>query len=232
MESSERSKSVIELGKRLVDHLALSDDLLAQWMAHDIAERMDAVERAGPEAPTWLREECAKSITTLWAHRHELPPHLRAFRELEPLIQTLVSLDVDKGEDYRYFGSTLRGAAIDDTEGETKEWLNLAFDLDYSARVLIQHALRSAGSTAVSKTAPWVEAALNAGVDVAAEQIALKLLLDDFYDSAETECIVQKALGDKIDRLERFAKLANTVAADMRKQRDSANSSGPIRPDE
>lgn len=232
MESSERSKSVLELGKRLVDHLALSDDLLAQWMAHDIAERMDAVERAGPVAPTWLRVECAKAITTLWSHRHELPPHLRAFRELEPLIRTLVSLDVDKGEDYRYFGSTLRGAAIDDTEGETKEWLNLAFDLDYSARVLIQHALRSAGSTAVSKTTPWVKAALNAGVDVAAEQKVLKLLLDDFYDSTEAECIVQKGLREKIDRLESFAKLANTVAAEMRKQLNPAKNAGLIRPDE
>ncbi|MNY74578.1 hypothetical protein D3C86_2136400 [compost metagenome] len=60
----------------------------------------------------------------------------------------------------------------------------------------------------------------------------LKLLLDDFYDSTEAECIVQKALREKIDRLESFAKLANTVAADMRKQLNPAKNTGLVRPDE
>ena len=42
MESLDRSKAVIDLGKKLVAELKLGDDMMAQWMAHFIAERMDA----------------------------------------------------------------------------------------------------------------------------------------------------------------------------------------------
>ena len=38
-----RSEAVIELGKKLVAQLDADDDLLASWMAHDIAARMEAV---------------------------------------------------------------------------------------------------------------------------------------------------------------------------------------------
>lgn len=34
MESLDRSKAVIELGKRIVAGLTLGDDVTAQWMAH------------------------------------------------------------------------------------------------------------------------------------------------------------------------------------------------------
>lgn len=217
MESHARSKAVLELGKRLVTQLNLGDDLLAQWMAHDIAARIDSVERA-PEAPTSTRDECAKSILALWEHRNGLPPHLRAFRELEPLIRTLVALDVDKGGDNRYVPSVLRGAALDDEDAATKEWLELAFGLDYSARLLIQYALRSAGATAASEAEPWVEAALSAGLDPVAERHVVKFVLGKSHDEDDAKGILQDSLRDKIAKLESFAQLASSVAAELRVQ--------------
>ena len=46
MESLDRSKAVIELGKRIVAGLTLGDDVTAQWMAHLVAEKISAAENA------------------------------------------------------------------------------------------------------------------------------------------------------------------------------------------
>lgn len=66
MQSSTHSKAVLELGKRLVAKLGLADDLLGQWMAHDISARIDAIESNPVQATSAMRDECAKAILTLW----------------------------------------------------------------------------------------------------------------------------------------------------------------------
>jgi hypothetical protein len=222
MESPARSEAVLELGKRLVAQLELGDDLLAQWMAHDIAARITAVEQAGSNAPTSMRDECTKSILALWEYRNELPLHLRAFRELEPLVRTLVALDVDKGDDYRYFRTALRDAALDHADAATKEWLELAFGLDYSARVLIQYALRSASANAASKAKSWVEVALSAEVDPVAERHVVEFVLGNSRSADDAKDKLQEGLRDKIAKLESFAQLASTMAAELRDQLESA----------
>lgn len=218
MESPDRSKAVLELGKRLVAQLDHGDDLLAQWMAHDIAARIDAVERAGTNASASARHECTRSILALWEHRNVLPPHLQVFRELEPLLRTLIALDVDNGDNYRFFRTALRDAALDDTEAVAKEWLELAFGLDYSARVLIQFALRTAGASAASKAKPWIEAAISAEVDPVAEQYLVEFVMGDSRPTDDSKGVLQESLRDKIDRLESFAHLASTIAAKLRVQ--------------
>ncbi|APQ14536.1 hypothetical protein BJP27_18100 [Pseudomonas oryzihabitans] len=216
---------MIELGKRLVTQLDLDGDLLAQWMAHDISARIDAIERASPEASISARDECAKSILTLWEHRNVLPSHLRVFKDIDPLIRTLTSLDVDHGDDYRYFRPILREAALEQTDSEMNKWLELAFGLDYSARILIQYALRSAGESAASKARPWVEAAMKAGVDPLAERQTVDYLLERWCsikddDEDEEKAILQEALRDKISKLENFAQLASAIATQLRDQLD------------
>lgn len=213
MESPDRSKAVVELGKRLVAQLKLGDDLLAQWMAHDIATRINAVENAAtPAALRSAQDECAKSILALWAHRNELPSHVRPFKELEPLLRTLVSLDVDR-EDYRYFRPILREAALDDDDDpKAKEWLELAVHLDYSARLLIQFALRAAGAAAASKASPWVKAAMEAGTDPVLERHAVAFVLHD----EDSKAAQQSLLREKVEKLEAFVTLAAGVAAQLR----------------
>lgn len=227
MESADRSKAILELGKRLVAQLDLDGDLLAQWMAHDISARIDAIERASPEASISARDECAKSILTLWEHRNLLPSHLRVFKDLDPLIRTLTSLDVEHGDDYRYFRPILREAALEETDPEMNKWLELAFGLDYSARVLVQYALRSAGESAASKARPWVEAAMMAGVDPLAERQTIEFLLEQWRNikdegegEGEEKAILQEALRDKISKLENFAQLASAIAGELRDQLD------------
>lgn len=228
MESTAHSKAILELGKRLVTQLDLDGDLLAQWMAHDISARIDAIERASPEASASARDDCARSILTLWSHRNELPSHLRVFKDIDPLIRTLAALDVENGDDYRYFRPILREAALDETDPAMNKWLELALGLDYSARVLIQYALRSAGASAASKARPWVEAAMKAGVDPLVERQTIEFLLerwrsikDEDEDEDEEKAVLQEALRDKISKLENFAQLASAIATELRDQLDS-----------
>ena len=56
--------------------------------------------------------------------------------------------------------------------------MELAFSLDYSARVLIQHALQSAGTAAASQAQPWVEASLKAGVEAEPDRQTIDFLLE------------------------------------------------------
>ncbi|MET3479461.1 hypothetical protein [Variovorax atrisoli] len=216
------SKAVVALGKRLVAQLKQSDDLLAQWMAHDIAARMEAVEAAtSAEARCLAEDRCAKSILSLWKHQNELPPHLRPFRELESLVRTLVSLDVDIEGKHRYSQSILREAALHDTaDPEMKQWLELAIGLDYSARLLIRYALQAAGATAAARASPWLEAAMKAGSDPALERHVIKFVLPAFPDDEEVRAEQQASLQEKIEKLDAFATLATGLAAHLRTQLD------------
>src|SRR5260221_8606675 len=111
MASLSRSKAVLELGKRLVAQFEDKGDLLAAWMAHMIAERIHAAETAAPQDKAAAEEGCAKAILELWHHREALPQRVRPLRELEPVLRTLQSLDVDHAH-YRYYPNALEAVEI------------------------------------------------------------------------------------------------------------------------
>jgi hypothetical protein len=211
------SKAVLELGKRLVAQLGAGDDLLASWMAHDIAQKIEDVEKASAETKIVARDACAKAILEVWRYRGTLPEHLRPLGELEPVIRTLASLDVDR-TDHRYYPQALREAATASADGASKEWLELATGLDYTARLLIQFALRSAAHHAASEAEPWIELATQAAADEGAEGPVVKIILErgDATEGSGDEH--NAALRDKLARLEGFAELAASRASDLRAQ--------------
>lgn len=222
MVSLTRSKAVLELGKQLVSQLDANDDLLASWMAHDIAQRIESAEKVPPEGKVAAQDACAKAILELWRYRSAVPRHLRPLGELEPVLRTLASLDVER-TDYRYYPQTLRKAATADADEVTKQWLELAIGLDYTARLLIQYALRSAAHRAASQAEAWVELALQAGVDEGPEGIIVKFILGDDEAGEVSEDKQNAALRDKLSRLESFADLAASLAKDLRAQLSSDN---------
>lgn len=80
MESLDRSKAVIELGKRIVAGLKLGDDVTAQWIAHMVAEKISAAEHASEDMRDAAIAECVDVVLKLWAHRYTLPPYMRPLR--------------------------------------------------------------------------------------------------------------------------------------------------------
>jgi hypothetical protein len=76
--------------------------------------------------------------------------------------------------------------------------------------------LRSAGQHAASQAAPWVELARHAGADEGAERIVVRFILEN--EDAESVSKGDTSLRDRLSRLENFANLAQSVAAELRAQ--------------
>jgi hypothetical protein len=209
---------VLELGKRLVSQLDVADDLLASWMAHYIAQRIREAEDGPNEAKAAATDSCAKSILEMWEHRCTLPDQVRPLRDLEPVLRTLAALDVDQTQ-YRYYPEVLREAEMANADDGAHKWLKLARDLDFSARVLMQFALRSAAQNAASQAEPWVKLAVDAGAGEHAERTVVRFILDNEDDGKMSAG--ESVLKDTLTRLESFVDLAQAVAAALRAQLDS-----------
>ena len=210
-----RSSAVLELGKKILAELEGQDDLLTSWIAHYIAQRIEEAQNASAETKRAAEDFCANAILELWRYRSCLPKHLRPFGELEPIQRALASLDVDD-IDYRYYALILLEAAAADVEIETKQWLELAFGIDYSARLLIQSALRAAAQRAVSQAEPWVDLARCAGAEEGVESVIVNFVRGG---DIETEAIgyrQHEELLGRVSRLEGFAELAMLLAKDLR----------------
>jgi len=214
MESHARSNAIIELGKLLVVQLELGDDLLAQWLAHDLAEHLRAVDQVEGEALIVARERCVRAILLLWDRRSVFPLRLRPFRALEPLMRTLASLDLEEKRN-RFLPSSMVEAEIKDATPVAKQWLELSIGLDYTARVLIRYALNAAAANAVADALPWVELAKQASLELVPEAPIVQFVLhgngEASLDQAEHE-----RLRIQIEKLEAFTHLAGDVAAELR----------------
>lgn len=218
---SARCEATLELGRKLTKELGLdqSVDTLGRWMAHYIAELIQNAEKASAEERTVKMQACCDAILNLWKHQHTLPNGKRPFEELEPLLRTLESLDPEV-DTPRYFRS--RRDAVDDAEesDETKSWLKLIDDLDYSARILIRYCLTQAAQTALNKSVEWVTLAESAGADKTAEYPLIQVISDEdsmlkASDPGEKE---RKRIEDRIERLEAFAKMAMAVASELQQE--------------
>ena len=215
-----RCEATLELGRKLTKELGLepSVDTLGRWMVHYIAELIQDAEKASTEERSAKMQTCCDAILKLWAHRHTLSNGKRPFEELEPLIRTLASIDPEY-ERSRYF-DWIR-ARDDDTEesDETKSWLKLIDDLDYSARILIRYCLTQAAQTGLDKSMEWVALAEAADVDEIAESPLVRLIFeeDSLLKVSNPDEKLRQKIEDRIERLEEFAKMAVEVAAELRR---------------
>ena len=214
MESLDRSKAVIELGKRIVAGLKLGDDVTAQWMAHLVAEKISAAE----DAPETVRDaavaECV-DVKKLWAHRYTLPPYMRPLRELGPLLCTLNSLGVNETDELRFFSRPPSSEELEGATEDEKKLFEFAIGIDYAARELLRHALCVAAERSADVVKPWLDEAVKGSLDASVELRISRFVAEGLLKSQEKA--KQKAIRDRIARLENFAKATLSLAGDMRK---------------
>lgn len=215
MESLDRSKAVIELGKRIVAGLKLGDDVVAQWMAHLIAEKISAAEHAPDDIKDAAVAACVESILKLWANRYALPPYMRPLRELDPLLHTLKSLSLDEADGYRYFSRAPRDEELDGATGDEKRLFEFAIGIDHSARELIRYVLGVAAERSADSVRLWLEEAVKGGLDVNVELSVSTFVADSLLRAKEEA--QQRAMLKRIERLESFANAALALAGEMRK---------------
>ena len=214
MESLDRSKAVIELGKRIVAGLMLGDDVTAQWMAHLVAEKIFAAEDASETVRDSAVAECVDVILKLWAHRYTLPPYMRPLRELDPLLRTLNSLGVNEADELRFFARPPTSEELEGASEDEKELFEFAIGIDQAARELIRYALSVAAERSVSVVNPWLEEVVKGGLEATVELRVSRFVAGGLLKSKEQA--KQQAMLDRIGRLESFAEAAMFLAADMR----------------
>ena len=220
-----RSDPILKLGKKFVEELGLgqSTDTLSRWMAHDLALQLDELEKSEGEDRTVRSEIIKNSILALWKHRSELPKGKRPFESLEPILNALESLDPENDVP-RYFRSARSSTRNDEELDETKNWLDLAEGLDYTAKMLISYCLVSAAGSAIDKSKTWVDLAEAAGIGSPERDIVRflsnnKRLLEG-EDLASKE---KELLSNRLAKLEWFIEMSAGLADDLRKQLNSAS---------
>jgi hypothetical protein len=215
MESLDRSKAVIELGKRIVAGLKLGDDITAQWMAHLVAEKISAAEDAPETVRDAASAECVDVILKLWAHRYTLPPYMRPLRELDPLLRTLNSLGINGADELRFFARPPSSEEFEGATEDEKTLFEFAIGIDHAARELIRHALSVAAERSIDVVKPWLEEAVKGRMEATVELRISSFVAEGLLESQEKD--KHQAMLDRIDRLENFAKAALFLAGDMRK---------------
>lgn len=215
MESLDRSKAVIELGKRIVAGLKLGDDVTAQWIAHLVAEKVSAAEHASETARDAAVAECVDVILKLWAHRYTLPPYMRPLRELDPLLRTLNSLGVNEEDELRFFARPPSSEELEGATEDEKKLFEFAISIDRVARELIRHALSVAAERSVEVVKPWLEEAFKGSLEATVELRISRFVAEGSLKGQEKG--KQQAMLDRIDRLESFANAALFLAGEMRK---------------
>lgn len=166
-EPSERYTAIIQLGKKLVEELELNNsvDTLGRWMAHHIAELIYDAENTTNETMRIAKQfEIRDSVWAFWANRYELPFGNKPFKELEPILRALESLDPENQQP-RYFFPNLGLTNREKESTETQKWLKVAENIDSSSKILIDYCLSLAAENSIDKSQEWVELAQKAGLD-------------------------------------------------------------------
>ena len=224
MEALPRFDEVVALGRKLVDELDKGPrvDTLSRWMAHYVAELIDAAENAPSEERAASRRECFDTVLELWNHRPDLPGGRRPFEDLEPVARALESLD-PSNETPRFFATARRGVADVEEGPQTRTLLEFVDSVDSAARIIIVHALADAARSALDKSRDWVALAEEAGrnprfVGIVTSFVAREGRRDDHAEQVERN---RELLIDRIKQLESFCKLTAVVSDDLRQRLDA-----------
>ncbi|MDP2244731.1 hypothetical protein [Pseudomonas sp.] len=216
MELLARSKFVIALGKRIAASLAEDEDLVSEWMAHLIAERIDAVEQAPPEDKAAAEEACVQEILRLWSHRYAAPHRMNPLKDIEPIARALGALDPESTA-YRYNPDAL-GLANDEDCKNPNDWLKLALQVDRVSKDLIHFSLQKGAQEALASTEfqTALGEAVNGNADTALEVRLASFLLDIGETKAQLARAGEKIYRERIAHLERFASLAMLLAEQLK----------------
>ena len=222
MEQSKQFKCILDLGKRLVKELDLSQstDTLGRWMTHHVAELIEQTEKANGKDRVRLKEYCRKEILALWQHINVLPQGSNPFSDLQPILLTIRALDPEN-QAYFYHQQVQEAASDSKLPESAKEWLKLSLGLDHSARLLISVCLRNAEALASEEYSEWIslsENTLDQEFDLPLINVVQKLhsKTEEEQDSEQEAKKAQlRKLEDQQGRLRGMVRMAKLLADEL-----------------
>lgn len=155
MEKSEAFDKVTRLGKLLVKELSMesSSDTLGRWMAHYIAGKMEEAANAEGKAKQDAEQVCADTILQLWNHRWKMSSGIQPIKSFHEIFQTLSAMVPANKQSYYYRYQDEDASPSDNSQ------LNMARELDASARTAIEYLMSEVATEVASADLPdWIEA--------------------------------------------------------------------------
>ncbi len=198
-------------------------DTLGRWMAHHVAELIQAADTASGDDRVKKMQACREAILDLWSHRHELPDGTRPFERCEPVLRALESLDPEGTP--RYYRAVKAPRDQAESEGEGLALHDLVEGLDYSAKVLMRYFIAEEARVGLGDAVEWL--ALSAAADcepgIVEPSVVGVLLEESNLQSGEPQNAEGlRRLEDRLARLEGFVALASVLVADLRPMVEAA----------
>ncbi len=205
-EELKRSSDVLELGKLLVKALDLDQtvDTLGRWMAHHVAELMQAVEEAEGREKADIEDRCRNAILELWEHINFFPRGHRPFADVEPLLTVIRSLDPDNSA-YFYHSEAQTLLSSSEMDEGTRQWMELAQGIDYSARLLVSMCLQKAAGDLVEDKREWFDLVESLDADIPMTRL-VRVIIDGKKQTEEQKKVekITKSVDFLKDRRERL----------------------------
>lgn len=213
---------VINLGKLLVQELGIEagNDTLSRWMAHYVAEQIEAAENATGNKKSKAEQRCFETVLKLWHHQSSLPNGRRPFESFEPILNVLNKLDPDSPLPFfcSPFNSTFNKTndAPEPENENVQAWLDNVLKIDSAARVLIDFALKQAVNNASDeKTIAWLKNTVGLpSVEISFVDHILSADQKDIKNKEALEKVRQdqeERLKSKIEKLDAFSKVSSSL---------------------
>ena len=205
MESLETQQSVINLGKRLIDNFRDNEvDEITAWMCNYIAEKILLAEQTDNED---TKQECFDIILSLWERHSSFPDGKRPFENLEPILETLVSLNPNN-QNNRYLSNPFAQLSSDKNDKDLNNWLKMSKVLDKTARILIYFCINQAIKETIDEdTKSWLNEISQLFEDPI---INIKFLYPDEDKSKANQERIE-SLRSKLATMEEFRSLSENI---------------------
>ena len=224
MERLEMQQSVINLGKRLIDNFKDDEvDEITAWMCNYIAEKILLAEQTDNED---TKQECFDTILKLWERHSSFPDGKRPFENLEPVLETLNSLN-PSNQNNRYLSNPFAQLSSGKDGNDLNSWLKMTKVLDKNARILIYFCINQAIKETIDEdTKNWLTEISQLLEDPV---IKFKFLYPDEDESITNQDKIESLRG-KLATMEEFRSLSESVMraiedeiSDLEKQQPATN---------
>jgi hypothetical protein len=150
----------LALGDTIVRQCGLrtNEDMVGQWMAHHLAEKLKKVRAARGTEKALLEADLFSTILKFWKHRAHFPRGQAPFEKFDAVFRALESLDPDQ-ERGRFYRFDFPQPTKTEPEGQTQKWISTARNIDELARSLVTFCIANAAHAAGDLNETWLNAA-------------------------------------------------------------------------
>lgn len=219
---------ILQLGKLIVNELGLtnSNDTLSRWVAHYIAEQIQAIEIFDNDQTNEEQkkmEKCFKDIIFLWQNRGVFPQGKKPTNNFDLIFDTLEKLN--RNYPRKYFVEQIQWLENPKTNVINEE-IDISILLNYVAEVekisffLISDLISRASDLATDeKVKEWIDVTANSYFLDGPDMSAVRFIIDDLNKNFKSE--EEKNLKLLINNIDQFIETSNEIKNILKFQLDN-----------